>query len=128
MKAIFRPYLSAKGKKIVLEEGQSFNVTARTAHTFSNPLDRDTKFRTTYKPALNIDYLLVQGFDSLNRQTDPNKPSFQMLVDFAIILKQIQGQYKIAGAAGIIFTIFAAIARLYIKPKVRTLKEHNASL
>lgn len=128
MKAIFRPYLSAKGKKIVLEEGQSFNVTARTAHTFSNPLDRDTKFRSTYKPALNIDYLLVQGFDSLNRQTDPNKPSFQMLVDFAFILKQIQGQYKIAGAAGRIFTIFAAIARLFIKPKVRTLKKHNASL
>lgn len=119
--------LSAKGKKIVLEEGQSFNVTARTAHTFSNPLDRDTKFRATYKPALNIDYLLVQGFDSLNRQSDPNKPSFQMLVDFDFILKQIQGQYKFAGAPGIIFTIFAAIARLFIKPRVRSLKEHNAS-
>lgn len=118
--------LSAKGKKIVLEEGQSFNVPAKTTHTFSNPLNRETKFRATYKPALNIDYLLVQGFDSLNCQSNPDKPSLQMLVDFDFILKQIHGQYKFAGAPGIIFKIFAAIARVFIKPKVKTLKEHNA--
>jgi quercetin dioxygenase-like cupin family protein len=119
--------LSAKGKKNVLEEGQIFNVTAMTAHTFSNPFERETKFRATYKPALNIDYLLVQGFDSLNSQSNPDKPSFQMLVDFDFILKQIHGQYKFAGVPGIIFTIFAAIGRLFIKPKVKSLKDHNAS-
>ncbi len=119
--------LSVKGKKIVLNEGEIFNVTANTEHSFSNPLDRETRFRAIYKPALNIDYMLVQGFESLNKQADPNKPSLQMLVDFDYILKQINGQYKFAGAAGIIFTFFAAIARLFIKPKVKSLVDHNAS-
>ncbi|HNT21778.1 MAG TPA: cupin domain-containing protein [Saprospiraceae bacterium] len=119
--------LSAKGKKMVIEEGQSFIVTAKTAHTFSNPLDRETKFRAIYKPALDIDYLLMQGFDSLNSQANPNKPSFQMMVDFDYILKQIHGQYKFAGAPGFIFTIFAAIGRLFTKPKVKSLKDHRAS-
>lgn len=119
--------LSAKGKKIVLEIGQTFNVTANTAHTFSNPLDIETKFRATYKPALDIDYMLVQGFDSLNSQPNPNKPSLQMIVDFDFILKQIPGQYKFAGASGIIFTVIAAITRLFIKQKAKSLKEHHAS-
>ncbi|MBK8956791.1 MAG: cupin domain-containing protein [Saprospiraceae bacterium] len=119
--------LLAKGKKVVLEEGESFNVTANTAHTFSNPFDRETKFRATYKPALDIDYVLVQGFNSLNSQPNPNKPSLQMIVDFDYILKQIHGQYKFAGAPGIIFAFFAAITRLFVKPKVKSLKDHNAS-
>ena len=119
--------LSAKGKKIVLEEGESFNVTANTAHTFSNPHDRETRFRATYKPALDIDYMLVQGFESLNSQPNPNKPSVQMIVDFDYILQQIKGQYKFAGAPAIIFNIFAAIAKLFIKPKVKSLNEHKAS-
>jgi len=119
--------LAAKGKKIVLEEGQSFNVTANTVHTFSNLLDIETKFRATYKPALDIEYMLVQGFEALNSQPNPDKPSFQMIVDFDFILKEIQGQYKFAGAPGTIFTIFAAIGRLFTKPKVKALKDHNAS-
>lgn len=119
--------LSAKGRKIVLEEGQSFNVTAKTAHSFSNPLDRETKFRATYKPALDIDYLLVQGFEALNSQPNPNKPGFQMMVDFDFILQQIHGQYKFAGASGILFRFFAAVARLFTKPKVKSLKDYNAS-
>jgi mannose-6-phosphate isomerase-like protein (cupin superfamily) len=119
--------LSAKGKKIVLEEGQSFNVTAKTSHTFSNPLDRETKFKATYKPALDIEYMLVQGFDTLNSQSNPNKPSFQTIVDFDYILRQIHGQYKFAGAPAIIFTILAAIGKLFTKPKVKSLNEHNAT-
>jgi hypothetical protein len=110
-----------------LEQGQSFNVTANTAHTFSNPLDRETKFRATYKPALDIDYMLLQGFDALNSQPNPDKPGFQMMVDFDFMLKQIPGQYKFAGAGGIIFTLFAAIAKLSFKPKVKSLKDHKAS-
>ncbi len=119
--------LTSKGRKIVLEEGQSFNVTANTAHTFYNSFARETKFRATYKPALDIDYLLVQGFEALNSQSNPHKPGFQMIVDFDYILKQIHGQYKFAGAPAIIFKIFAAIGRLFTKPKVKSLKDHSAS-
>ena len=71
--------------------------------------------------------MLVQGFDALNSQSNPDKPSFQMIVDFDFILKQIDGQYKFTGAPAIIFTIFAAIGRLFTKPKVKSLKDHNAS-
>lgn len=119
--------LSANGKKIVLEQGQSFNVTAKMAHSFSNPLDTEIKFRATYKPSLDIEYILVQGFEALNSQANPDKPSFQSIADFDFILKQIQGQYQFAGAPGIIFNIFAAVVRLFTKPKVKSLIEHNAS-
>jgi quercetin dioxygenase-like cupin family protein len=119
--------LSADGKKIVLEQGQSFNVTANTAHTFFNPCDTEIKFRATYKPGLNIDYFLVQSFDGLNKLSNPKKPGFQMIVDYDYILKQIPGQFVAAGVPTFVLTLFAAIGKLFKKPKVKSLEEHNAS-
>lgn len=119
--------LTANGKKIMLEEGQSFKVTANTAHTFSNPYSQEIKFRATYKPALNTDYILEQGFESLNQLPNPKSPGFQAIVDFDFLLKQIPGQYKFAGVPTFVLTFFAAIGRLFVKPKVKSLEEYNAS-
>ena len=119
--------LSAGGKKIVLEQGQVFNVTAKTAHNFSNPYNTEIKFRATYKPALNVDYFLVQSFEELNNHPDLKRPSAQLIVDFDYILKQIPGQFSVAGMPTFLLTMFAAIGRLFIKPKVKSLEEHNAS-
>jgi len=119
--------LYADGKTIVLGEGQSFNVTANKAHTFFNPFDTEVKFRATYKPALNIDYFLGQSFDGLNRLSNPRKPSFQMIVDFDYILKQIPGQFVAAGVPTLVLTLFAAIGKRFNKPKVKSLVEHNAT-
>ena len=119
--------LSAGGKKIVLEQGQSFNVAANTAHTFLNPFDTEVKFRATYKPALNIDYFLVQSFYGLNKLSNPKKPSFQMIVDFDYIQKQIPGQFVAAGVPTFVLSLFAAIGKLFTKPNVKSLEEHNVS-
>lgn len=119
--------LHADGKKVVLEQGQSFNVKAKTAHTFSNPSGEEVNFRATYSPALNIDYFLAEGFEALNKHSNPEKPSFQMFVDFDFMLKQIPGQYKFAGMPSFVFTFIAAIGKLFAKPKAKSLAEHNAS-
>jgi mannose-6-phosphate isomerase-like protein (cupin superfamily) len=111
--------LSADGKKVVLKQGQSFNVTAKTAHTFSNPCNTEIKFRATYTPALNIDYFLVQSFDGLNNLSNPKKPGFQMMVDFAYITKQIPGQFVVAGVPTFMLTLFVAASKLFTKPKVK---------
>ena len=119
--------LSAGSKKIILEPGQSFNVTARKVHTFSNPYDCEMKFKATYKPALNIDYFLVQSFNELNNHPNIKKSLVQLIVDFEYTLKQIPGQFVIAGIPTFVLSFFAAFGRLFIKPKVNSLEEHNAS-
>jgi len=119
--------LSADNKKLVLEQGQGFNVTAKTAHTFVNPGNTELKFRATYKPALNIDYFLVQSFEGLNKLRHPKRPSFQMIIDHAFILKQIPGQFEVAGVPTFVLTLIAAIGKLFTKPKVKSLEEHNAT-
>lgn len=119
--------LYAGGKIVVLEQGQSFNVAAKTAHTFSNPCNTEIKFRATYKPALNIDYFLVQSFGCLNNHGNLKKPGFQLIVDFDYIVKQIPGQFAVAGVPTFVLSLFAAISKLFTKPKVKSLEEHNAS-
>jgi len=119
--------LSADNRKLILKQGQGFNVTAKTAHSFFNPGNTEIKFRATYKPALNIDYFLVQSFEGLNKLRNPRRPSFQMIIDHDYILKQIPGQFEAAGVPTFVFTLFAAIGKLFTKPKVKSLEEHNAS-
>ena len=119
--------LFADGKKIVLEQGQSFKVAANTTHTFFNPCNTEIKFIATYKPALNIDYFLVQSFNLLNELSNPKKPSLQTIVDFEYILNEIPGQFRSAGLPTFMLTIFAAICKLFKTPTVKSLKEHNCS-
>ena len=112
---------------ILLEPGEHFNVTANTAHTFYNPSDTEIKFSVTYRPSLDIEYFLVESFDGLNKLPNPTRPSFQMLVDYDYILKQIPGQFMAAGVPTFALTFFTAISLLFRKPKVKSLKEHHAS-
>jgi quercetin dioxygenase-like cupin family protein len=119
--------LSADGKQIILEQGQNFNVTANTAHTFFNPCDTEIKFRAIYKPSLNIDYFLVQSFDVLNKLSNPKKPNLQTIVDFDYIINQIPGQFLLVGLPTFVLNISAAICKVFKTPKVKSLKEHNGS-
>jgi mannose-6-phosphate isomerase-like protein (cupin superfamily) len=119
--------LFAGEKIIVLEKGQHFNVTANTAHSFSNPSVTEIKFSATYRPSLDIEYFLVQSFDGLNKLSHPSKPSFQMLVDYNYIVKQIPGQFVAAGVPPFALNFFGAIGLLFKTPRVKSLKEHNAS-
>lgn len=120
--------LSADGKKITLEPGQSFTVKANLSHSFANKTNEEIKFKAIYRPGLNIDYFLVQAFDGLNKLPNPKKPSFQMIVDIDFILKEIPGQYKVAGVPTFILTLFASIGKLFTKPRVQSLNEYSKSL
>jgi len=119
--------LYAGGTIILLEPGEHFNVTANTAHSFYNPSDTEIKFSATYRPSLDIEYFLVESFDGLNRLPKPTRPSFQMLVDYDYIQKQIPGQFLAAGVPTFALTFFTAIGLLFRRPKVKSLKEHKAS-
>jgi hypothetical protein len=50
-----------------------------------------------------------------------------MIIDHDYILKQIPGQFEAAGVPTFVFTLFAAIGKLFTKPKVKSLEEYNAS-
>lgn len=117
--------LSAEGKKITLEPGQSFLVKANISHTFSNKTNEEIKFKAVYRPALNIDYLLIQSFDRMNNMPNPKRPGFQLLIDFDFILKQIPGQYKFAGFPDFVLSFLAAIGKLFLKPKALSLDEYS---
>lgn len=116
--------LIAAGKKITLQPGQSFTVNARVAHTFANTTKEEIKFKAVYRPALNIDYLLIQSFDMMNKMPNPKRPGFQMLVDFDFMLKQIPGQYKSAVLPSFLLSFLAAIGKLFLKPKALSLDEY----
>ena len=118
--------LFAGGKKRILAHGQSFNVPANTVHSFLNPGTTEIKFRATYKPALNIDYFLVQSFEMLNKLSIPIRPGFQIIVDYDYIQKQIPGQFVAAGVPKLVLAGFAVIGKLFRKPAVKSLEEHNA--
>lgn len=90
--------------------------------------NEEIKFKAIYNPALNIDYFLVQSFDGLNKLPNPKKPSFQMMVDFNFILKQIPGQYKTSGVPIFMLTFLAAIGILLTNPKIQSLNDYKKSL
>lgn len=117
--------LSAAGRKITLLPGQSFTVKAKVAHTFSNKTNEEIRFKAVYRPALNIDYLLIQSFERMNKMPNPKRPGFQLLVDFDFIFKQIPGQYKFATFPNFILSFLAATGRLFLKPKALSLDEFS---
>ena len=55
-------------EKKVLSPGQSDNVPANTIHGwYAAERDADIRFKTIFKPALNIEWLLSETFASMNR-------------------------------------------------------------
>ena len=50
-----------------------------------------------------------------------------MIVDHDYILKQIPRQFVATAVPTFVVTLFAAIGKLFTKPKVKSLEEHNAS-
>lgn len=120
--------LKAGRKKTTIEPGQTFKVSANTSHTFANRGNGEVIFTAIYKPALDIDYFLVQSFNVLNQVSNPKRPGFQITVDFDYVVKQIPGQFKIAGFPGFVLALFAATGRLFSKPKAQSLEEYSKTL
>jgi hypothetical protein len=63
---------------------------------------------------LTLTICWLQGFDALNSQPNPDKPGFQMMVDFDFMLKQIPGQYKFAGAGGYYIHAFCGYRKIIL--------------
>lgn len=93
------------------------------AHTFANKTGEQITFKAIYKPALNIDYFLVESFETMNSAPNPKKATWQNMVDFDFILKQVPGEYKLAGVPVFILSLFGAVGKLFAKPKVLSLQD-----
>ncbi|MFI5152899.1 MAG: cupin domain-containing protein [Chitinophagales bacterium] len=119
--------LLVAGEKKLLDQGQHFVAAAGSSHSFSNPCDSEIKFKATYRPALNIDYFLVQSFERLNIHPDIKRPGFQLMVDFDYILKQIHGQFAFTRLPSLLLTIGSFFGNFFLKPGAKSLEEHNAS-
>lgn len=81
--------LECGGKKIVLRPGESFTVPENTLHKCYSVDGTDVKFKTIFKPALSIEYLLTEMFDSSNRNKEAEPNTF----DAVYIINQTRNEY-----------------------------------
>lgn len=94
-------------EKIVLEPGQSFTVPANTLHRCYSVGGIEVKFKATFTPALNIEYLLTEMFEACNRKNAKDPSAF----DACYILRQAKGEYYLGEVPPFIQkTIFPVIA------------------
>ncbi len=99
--------LDCGDQKIVLTPGESFTVPMNTFHTCYSVDGTEIKFRTRFTPALNIEYMLTEMFDSSNRRKSVDPSPF----DACYILQQVKGEYYLKEIPLLIQkTIFPIIA------------------
>lgn len=84
-----KPGLDCGDKKIVLEPVQSFTVPVNTLHRCYAVDGTAIKFKATFAPALNIEYLLTEMFEACNQNNSTNST----VIDVCYILNQIKGEY-----------------------------------
>lgn len=84
--------LECGDKKLVLKPGESFTVPENTFHKCYSVDGRDIQFKTIFKPALSIEYLLTEMFESSNR----NKSAEPTAFDACYIIRQTNDEYFLA--------------------------------
>lgn len=115
--------LDCAGKKLVLEPGQSFTVTANTFHCCYSVEGKAITFKAIFKPACNIEYLLTEMFEASNRKKSKDPSPF----DACYILRQVKGEYYLGEfpifVQKTIFPLIALVGKLFglIKAKSKTL-------
>ena len=98
--------LECAGKKLVLEPGQSFTVPANTLHRCYSIEGKEITFKTNFKPACSIEYLLTEMFEAGNRKNSKDPSPF----DACYILRQAKGEYYLGE--------FPTVVQLYIFPLI----------
>ena len=100
-------------KRKILLPGQSDEVPPNTKHGWYAAGNTDIKFKTVFKPALNIEWLLTETFASMNR-ANSTRPS---IFDASYILTQMKGQFYLAAipisVQKIIFPILSKIGKFF---------------
>jgi len=109
-------------KKFVLETGQTMEVPANTVHGWFAASEGDIKFRSVFKPALDIEWSITEMFASMNRNRSMKPGVFEA----TYILSQLKDQLAIAGIPlfiqRLIFPVIAGIGKSmgmvrHVKPK-----------
>lgn len=81
--------LDCGDQKIILQPGESFTVPVNTLHKCYSVDGQEIQFKAVFRPALSIEYLLTEMFESSNR----NKSSEPTAFDACYIIKQTNGEY-----------------------------------
>lgn len=108
--------------KIILEPGQSFTVPVNTFHRCYSIDGTEIKFKATFTPALSIEYLLTEMFESSNRKNSKDPSPF----DACFILHQTKGEYFLRDIPTFvqqnIFPVIARVGKVFglIKAKSKT--------
>lgn len=119
--------LDVDGKKIIVEPGQSYTVPVNIMHRCYS-IDGDViRFKATFTPALNIEYLLTEIFDSCNRKQSKDPSPF----DACYVLKQIKGEYYLGDVPMLVqktvFPVTASIGKWFglVKAKPKNLYQET---
>ncbi len=79
-------------KRRILSPGQSAEIAPNIKHGWFASGNSDIKFKTVFKPALDIEWLLTETFASMNRAKSMMPPPF----DAVYILSLMKGQFYLA--------------------------------
>lgn len=105
--------LECGGKKIILKPGESFTVPENTFHKCYSVDGRDIEFKTIFKPALSIEYLLTEMFESSNRNNSSEPTAF----DACYIIRQTNDEYYLADFSEFfqrnIFPVIIGIGKMF---------------
>ena len=112
-------------KYITLRAGESFEVPKNTLHRFYSTDGEALKFRATFTPALNIEYILTEIFESCNRQNSKDPSAF----DACHVLRQAKGEYYLGNVPPIIqntiFPMTAVVGKIFGLVRARSLPAGN---
>ncbi len=81
--------LDCGDNKIVLRPGESFTVPTNTLHRCYSVDGREIEFKAIFRPALSIEYLLTEMFESSNRNNSSEPTAF----DAIYIIRQTNDEY-----------------------------------
>ena len=84
--------LMANGKKVQLNNQESFTVEPGVIHAFSNETTDTVRWRAVIKPALHFEYLSEETVAAVNRAWPGMPSSYELLY----ILSQAKGEYYLA--------------------------------
>lgn len=114
-------------KRIILEPGQSFTVPADTLHRCYAVDGTEIRFRATFTPALNIEYILTEIFESCNRKNAKDPSPF----DACYVLRQTRGEYFLGDVPALvqktIFPLTAIFGKLFGLVKARPKSAYETS-
>ncbi len=112
-------------KKIVLQPGEKYTVPANELHRCYSAEGKEIRFKATFSPALNIEYVLTEIFGSCNRKRSKDPSPF----DACYVLRQAKGEYLLGDVPVFvqrtIFPMTAVFGKLFGLVKAKPMEVRN---